>query len=199
MDRALRSRRRSSRLVRAAVPAPARVLRPAGPCHQGGGSRRLRSRRPRPRGVVRAVRGGQGKEESAAARWDKRYGAATAPLVGTAPNEYLRAVCARADFAARTALCLADGDGRNGCWLAQQGLAVTALDVSAAATGKARALDDRRGVGVERITADLAGWSPEERSEERRVGKEYVSKCRYWWSPYHSKKTDVRIKDIDTR
>ncbi|HEY9536803.1 MAG TPA: class I SAM-dependent methyltransferase, partial [Kiloniellaceae bacterium] len=25
-----------------------------------------------------------------------------------------------------------------------------------------RALDDRRGVGVERITADLAGWSPEE-------------------------------------
>src|SRR3546814_12333691 len=24
-----------------------------------------------------------------------------------------------------------------------------------------------------------------ERSEERRVGKECVSKCRSWWSPYH--------------
>src|SRR3546814_11576053 len=28
----------------------------------------------------------------------------------------------------------------------------------------------------------------EERSEERRVGKECVSKCRSRWSPYHSKK-----------
>src|SRR3546814_18092225 len=27
------------------------------------------------------------------------------------------------------------------------------------------------------------------RSEERRVGKECVSTCRYRWSPYHSKKT----------
>src|SRR3546814_21080784 len=25
------------------------------------------------------------------------------------------------------------------------------------------------------------------RSEERRVGKECVSTCRYWWSPYHDK------------
>src|SRR3546814_13010597 len=25
------------------------------------------------------------------------------------------------------------------------------------------------------------------RSEERRVGKECVSPCRSWWSPYHSK------------
>src|SRR3546814_10957298 len=27
------------------------------------------------------------------------------------------------------------------------------------------------------------------RSEERRVGKECVSTCRSWWSPYHYKKT----------
>src|SRR3546814_20243222 len=26
------------------------------------------------------------------------------------------------------------------------------------------------------------------RSEERRVGKEYASTCRSWWSPYHKKK-----------
>src|SRR3546814_15804536 len=29
------------------------------------------------------------------------------------------------------------------------------------------------------------------RSDERRVGKECVSTCRYRWSPYHSKKNEV--------
>src|SRR3546814_13712640 len=28
-------------------------------------------------------------------------------------------------------------------------------------------------------------WSDEKRSEERRVGKEWVSTCRSRWSPYH--------------
>src|SRR3546814_12642183 len=31
------------------------------------------------------------------------------------------------------------------------------------------------------------------RSEERRVGKESVSTCSYWWSPYHSKQTMTAI------
>src|SRR3546814_14286013 len=31
------------------------------------------------------------------------------------------------------------------------------------------------------------------RSEERRVGKECVSTCRSRWSPYHSKKNDIRL------
>src|SRR3546814_20568534 len=30
------------------------------------------------------------------------------------------------------------------------------------------------------------------RSEERRVGTECVSKCRSWWSPYHSKKINKK-------
>src|SRR3546814_20290370 len=36
-------------------------------------------------------------------------------------------------------------------------------------------------------------WFPHvaERSEERRVGKECVSPCRYRWSPYHSKKNSL--------
>src|SRR3546814_12199425 len=29
------------------------------------------------------------------------------------------------------------------------------------------------------------------RSEERRVGKECVSTCRSWWSPYHEKKNQI--------
>src|SRR3546814_13632655 len=32
--------------------------------------------------------------------------------------------------------------------------------------------------------AAIIGW----RSEERRVGKECVSTCRSWWSPFHEKK-----------
>jgi len=99
-------------------------------------------------------------EPSSAERWDKRYGAADEPLYGEAPNEYLRMICARSDFAARRVLCLADGDGRNGAWLAGQGMAVTALDVSSVATQKAQALDRRRGVTVLRFTADLAVWQP---------------------------------------
>lgn len=103
---------------------------------------------------------GRTNEGSAAARWDKRYSAAAEPLFGEAPNAYLRMICARADFAAQTALSLADGDGRNGCWLAERGLAVTAVDVSSVATARAQALDRRRGVSVERVTADLTEWMP---------------------------------------
>ncbi len=100
-------------------------------------------------------------EGSSAERWDKRYRAAVEAPFGEAPNEYLRMISTRSGFAAKTALCLADGDGRNGAWLAGQGLKVTALDVSAVATERAEAFDRRRGVTVERITADLADWSPE--------------------------------------
>src|SRR3546814_16988060 len=34
----------------------------------------------------------------------------------------------------------------------------------------------------------VSGAATEPRSEERRVGKECVGKCRYRWSPYHKKK-----------
>src|SRR3546814_19465798 len=42
------------------------------------------------------------------------------------------------------------------------------------------------------------------RSEERRVGKECVSRCRSRWSPYHSKQTEQRqhtktIEDDDKK
>ncbi len=96
--------------------------------------------------------------------WNSRYAkAGTAPdtrLFGDQPCDYLRAVLARSDFSPRTALCLADGDGRNGGWLAEQGIVVTAVDASSVATDLALAHDARRGVTVERIAADLADWTP---------------------------------------
>ena len=96
--------------------------------------------------------------------WNTRYAKAGTEadtrLFGDQPCEYLREVMARSDFSARSALCLADGDGRNGGWLAEQGLAVTAVDASSVATDLARTHDTARGVTVERIVGDLAAWSP---------------------------------------
>src|SRR3546814_21052124 len=47
----------------------------------------------------------------------------------------------------------------------------------------------------------VAGYAPkahprQERSEERRVGKEGVSTCKFRWSPYHSKKNNKKHDEI---
>jgi 2-polyprenyl-3-methyl-5-hydroxy-6-metoxy-1,4-benzoquinol methylase len=44
-------------------------------------------------------------------------------------------------------LAVADGEGRNSVWLAEQGLDVHAIDFSRTAQDKARALARERGVG----------------------------------------------------
>lgn len=95
------------------------------------------------------------------ADWNKRYTETDSRLFGDMPNEYVREVLARSDFRAQTVLCLADGDGRNSGWLAEQGLTVTAVDISSVATEQALAHDDARGVTVTRIVADVADWQPE--------------------------------------
>ncbi|MEO0819434.1 MAG: methyltransferase domain-containing protein [Pseudomonadota bacterium] len=95
------------------------------------------------------------------ARWDARYAETPAPF-GDAPNQWLRMVLARPEVAPGSALMLADGDGRNGTWLAGHGLAVQAVDLSPVATAAARARDAAAGVSAERAVADLAGWAPPE-------------------------------------
>jgi len=93
--------------------------------------------------------------------WDNRYTDAEMRLFGDRPNEYLRQVMARSDVTPASALMIGDGDGRNGTWLASLGLDVTAIDISDVANGQAQAHDAAAGVTVERITADLATWTPE--------------------------------------
>jgi SAM-dependent methyltransferase len=56
------------------------------------------------------------------------------------------------------ALTLADGEGRNGVWLAEQGLEVLALDFSLNALKNAQALAAARGVGLRIELADLSQW-----------------------------------------
>ncbi|MEZ5876949.1 MAG: class I SAM-dependent methyltransferase [Tepidamorphaceae bacterium] len=100
-----------------------------------------------------------GMNSKSAADWDKRYREHDMSLFGDAPNEYLRMVCARSDFAPQTVLLPADGDGRNGAWLARRGMSVTAFDLSTEAMRLAQARDKDTGVDVERFNADVE-WRP---------------------------------------
>ncbi len=78
-------------------------------------------------------------------------------MFGTVPNRFLAAQAHGLPPHGR-ALCIADGEGRNGVWLAEQGLAVTSVEFAPAAIAKARCLADQRGVAVEIVQADLATW-----------------------------------------
>lgn len=88
--------------------------------------------------------------------WDQRY-AGEEYVFGEAPNAFL----ARQEALLRTCrnvLSVADGEGRNGVWMAGLGLAVTAVDGSRVGQEKARRLAARRGVTLDFVLADLATW-----------------------------------------
>lgn len=86
--------------------------------------------------------------------WNERYGAVGHGYIyGTEPNEFLAEVADR--IPPGPVLCLADGEGRNGVYLAGLGHAVTSVDLSAAGLAKARALAEKRGVPLTTVVADL--------------------------------------------
>lgn len=89
------------------------------------------------------------------AHWSERYRQAGEEyLFGVAPCRFLEAH--RALLAAgATALSVADGEGRNSVWLAEQGLSVKAIEISAVALEKARKLARGRSVGVDFVKADV--------------------------------------------
>jgi cyclopropane fatty-acyl-phospholipid synthase-like methyltransferase len=89
-------------------------------------------------------------------RWETRFGS-PGYLFGTQPNAFLKAQAHRLR-AGTTALSVADGEGRNGVWLAEQGLDVLTIDFSATALGKARALARERGVRISTEVADINRW-----------------------------------------
>lgn len=90
------------------------------------------------------------------AHWDSRY-SEQEYIFGEEPNQFLTEQLAILRPGMR-ALAVADGEGRNGVWLSQHGLAVTAIDISPVALAKARALADRHGVAVDFRQVDLLGW-----------------------------------------
>jgi SAM-dependent methyltransferase len=89
-------------------------------------------------------------------RWEARY-AAPEYAFGTEPNYFLRSCKALLPPSGR-ALAVADGEGRNGVWLAQQGFDVLSIDFSPSAQNKARALAAERHVNVTFAQVDVHRW-----------------------------------------
>ena len=94
--------------------------------------------------------------------WSERYRAAGEDyLFGIAPNCFLEH---RADKLreGRTALSVADGEGRNSVWLAEQGLDVIAIEITEVAIEKARRLAVGRNVQVRFEIGDILApdWPP---------------------------------------
>jgi cyclopropane fatty-acyl-phospholipid synthase-like methyltransferase len=88
--------------------------------------------------------------------WNDRY-AEPGCGYGTAPNAYLAAQAHRLR-PGMTALVPGDGEGRNGVWLAEQGVHVLSVDLSEVGLQKAQALAAERGVAIQTERADLTAW-----------------------------------------
>lgn len=89
-------------------------------------------------------------------RWETRYAGAEYAF-GKDPNYFLQSCRSLLPSSGR-ALAVADGEGRNGVWLADQGLDVVSLDFSPSAQKKARALAVERNVHVDFVQADVHRW-----------------------------------------
>jgi ubiquinone/menaquinone biosynthesis C-methylase UbiE len=89
-------------------------------------------------------------------RWESRF-AKPEYEFGKAPNDFL-VRCKELLPASGKALAVADGEGRNGVWLAEQGLDVTSVDFSPSAQKKAAALAAERGVSITLIQGDAHTW-----------------------------------------
>ncbi|MBI5790050.1 MAG: class I SAM-dependent methyltransferase [Rhodocyclales bacterium] len=88
--------------------------------------------------------------------WNQRYGKEEFAY-GVEPNDFLVEHARQIKPGGRV-LCLADGEGRNGVWLATQGHAVTSVDIAAEGMAKARRLAAEQGVALSTEVADLAGY-----------------------------------------
>lgn len=87
--------------------------------------------------------------------WNERYSTA-GYAYGTEPNDFLAAVATR--IPPGRVLSLADGEGRNGVYLATLGYDVTSVDSSPVGLAKAQRLAAARGVHLTTVVADLAEY-----------------------------------------
>ena len=88
--------------------------------------------------------------------WDERYSEPDY-IFGTEPNDFLREQLQTIPAGGHV-LCLAEGEGRNAVFLAQQGYQVTAIDSSKVGLDKAKKLADDRGVTITIQVVDLADY-----------------------------------------
>jgi len=87
--------------------------------------------------------------------WNDRY-AGDDYVYGTEPNTFLRDSIGR--LPPGSAMCLADGEGRNSVFLAANGWDTHSVDLAATGVAKALRLADQRGVRLTASVADLADY-----------------------------------------
>ena len=79
-------------------------------------------------------------------------------IFGKEPNEYLVEQASHYLKPNYSVLCIADGEGRNGVWLAKQGMRVTGFDVSDIALAKAKQLAADNEVHIQYSLCDIDGF-----------------------------------------
>ncbi|MBD2654751.1 class I SAM-dependent methyltransferase [Synechocystis sp. FACHB-383] len=87
--------------------------------------------------------------------WDERLNQSEY-VYGTEPNEFLVSVAGQ--IPRGKVLCLAEGEGRNACFLASLGYQVTAVDQSSVGLAKAQKLAQEKGVKITTIQSNLADF-----------------------------------------
>jgi SAM-dependent methyltransferase len=91
-------------------------------------------------------------------------------IFGKEPNEYLVDQSKRFLTPGNKVLCIADGEGRNGVWLAKQGMHVVGFDASDIALAKAKQFAKDNQVEVEYSFSDTDGFTWQTNSYDAVVG-----------------------------
>ncbi|MBU3622422.1 class I SAM-dependent methyltransferase [Polynucleobacter sp. AP-Latsch-80-C2] len=96
--------------------------------------------------------------EDATQFWNERFDNAEF-IFGKEPNEYLVEKTQQYLKPGQKVLCIADGEGRNGVWLAKQGMQVIGFDASDIALAKAKQFAKENQVEVEYSFSDTDSFA----------------------------------------
>ncbi|QWD93675.1 class I SAM-dependent methyltransferase [Polynucleobacter sp. MG-Unter2-18] len=101
--------------------------------------------------------------------WNERFNKQEF-IFGKEPNEFLVEQASHYLKPNSSVLCIADGEGRNGVWLAKQGMRVTGFDVSDIALAKANQLAADNEVNIQYSLCDTDGFDWQANTYDAVVG-----------------------------
>ena len=101
--------------------------------------------------------------------WNKRFEKEEF-IFGKEPNEYLALQAKTHLKPNQKVLCIADGEGRNGVWLAKQGMQVVGFDVSDIALKKAKQFAKDNQVEIVYSLSDTDGFNWQENTYDAVIG-----------------------------
>jgi SAM-dependent methyltransferase len=101
--------------------------------------------------------------------WNERFDK-TEFIFGKEPNEYLVEKTHQYLKSKDRVLCIADGEGRNGVWLAKQGMQVVGFDASDIALAKAKQFAHDNQVEVEYSFSDTDSFAWQENTYDAVIG-----------------------------